>query len=240
MTGIEKRDMVLKEVITPTLRRAGFKKSGLNWWMELEDCYLIIRMRNCRYNGSATGINFNFHFSVSAKENMKGKLTEQWIYNQLTAIEEYYFLPQFGLLHPFRQNLAGYTIDGYKNYEPQDMPIEGIMKQVQLDWETYIIPELLNVHTLDDWNNLKTAKINRRAEKEIRLLLYFHQAHHLSCSPSNRSLLREYQKALNLSNKDIQENMGLLKEIAEYSCLPKLLDKSWDYVLVSTAGDGAE
>lgn len=46
MTGIEKRNMVVKEVITPVLKQAGFKKSGLSWWMELEDCYLIIRMRN--------------------------------------------------------------------------------------------------------------------------------------------------------------------------------------------------
>lgn len=240
MTGIEKRNMVLKEVITPTLKQAGFKKSGLNWWMELEDCYLIIHMQNCRFNGSATGINFEFQFSATAKNDMKGKPKDQWIYNQSTSIEEYYFLPQFGLTNPFRQGLTGYTIDGYKNYKPLDMPVKSIMKQIQLDFDTYIIPELLEVHTLVDWNNLKTAKMNRREEKEIRLLLYFSQAHRLSCSPSNRSLLIEYQNSLNLSNDDIQENMSLLKVIAEHSRLPELLDKSWNYVLISTCEGESE
>lgn len=30
MTGVEKRNMVVKEVITPVLKQAGFKKSGLS------------------------------------------------------------------------------------------------------------------------------------------------------------------------------------------------------------------
>lgn len=81
MTGVEKRNMVVKEVLTPVLKQAGFKKSGLSWWIELEDCYLIIRMRNCRFNRGDTGINFEFQLSASAKKDMKGKPKDQWIYN---------------------------------------------------------------------------------------------------------------------------------------------------------------
>lgn len=240
MTGIEKRNMVVKEVLTPVLKQAGFKKSGLSWWMELEDCYLIIRMRNCHFNRGDTGINFEFQLSASAKKDMKGKTKDQWIYNQLTSIEEYYFLPQFGFSNPFRKGLAGYTIDGNQNYKPLDMPVENIMKQIKLDFETYIVPELLKVHCLDDWNKLKAAKMNRREEKEIRLLLYFSQAHSLSCSPSNRPLLAEYQNSLHLSNDDIRKNMSLLEIIAGHSRRPELLDRSRNYVPVSTCGDKSE
>lgn len=240
MTGIEKRNMVVKEVLTPVLKQAGFKKSGFSWWKELEDDYLFIRMKNCRFNGGDIGITFNFQLSASAKKDMKRKPKDQWISNQLTAIGEYYFLPQFGYSNPFREGLLGYTIDGYRNYKPLDMPVESIMKQIQLDFETYIVPELLKVHCLDDWNKLKEAKMNRREEKEIRLLLYFSVAHGLSCSPSNHSLLAEHQKSLNLSNDDIRENMSLLEVIAEHSRLPELLDRSRNYVLASTCGDKAE
>lgn len=235
MTALEKRNIILKQVITPLLKHAGFKKSGLNWWLELKDCYLIIRMRNSRFNGVATGFNFEFQFSATLKDELKGKITEQWIYNQGTSIEEYYFLPHFGILNPFKDGLMGYTIDGYKNYEPQDLPVEGFLKQIQLDFQTYIIPKLLEVHTFDDWNELKTTLMNRREEKEIRLLLYFSNAHHLSCSPSNQAHLTELQKLFCLSNADIRENMDLLKAIAEQSRLPKL--DSWNYVCDSISDD---
>lgn len=85
MTGIEKRNMVVTEVITPVLKQAGFKKSGLSWWMELEDSCLIIRMRNSRFNRGDTGINFDFQLSASAKKDMQGKPKDQWIYNQFTS-----------------------------------------------------------------------------------------------------------------------------------------------------------
>lgn len=118
------------------------------------------------------------------------------------------------------------------------MPVESIMKQIKLDFETYIVPELLKVHCLDDWNKLKAAKMKRR--EEIRLLLYFSQAHSLSCSPSNRPLLAEYQNSLHLSNDDIRENINLLEVIAEHSRLPVLLDRFRNYVPVSTCGDKVE
>lgn len=120
------------------------------------------------------------------------------------------------------------------------MPVESVMKQIQLDFEAYIVPELLKVHCLDDWNKLKAAKMKRREEKEIRLLLYFSQAHSLSCSPSNRLLLDEYQNSFQLSNHDIRENMSLLEVIAGHSRRPELLDRSRNYVLASICGDKAE
>lgn len=36
----EKRDMVVKEILKPMFKNAGFKCKGMNWWKELEDGYL--------------------------------------------------------------------------------------------------------------------------------------------------------------------------------------------------------
>lgn len=107
-----------------------------------------------------------------------------------------------------------------------------ILEHIQYDMNTYIIPELLKVDTLDEWNALKEVKKKRGEDKEIRLLLYFNQAHMLSCSKANLPNLLEFQKTMNLSNEDIRANIDLLKYIAEKSPWPQI--DSRNYVLNTT------
>ena len=39
MKAVEKRNLLVKELLAPMLKEAGFHKKGMNWWKELEDGY---------------------------------------------------------------------------------------------------------------------------------------------------------------------------------------------------------
>lgn len=45
--------------------------------------------------------------------------------------------------HLIKEDLG---IDGYRNYLPLDMPVENIMKQVRIDFEDYVLPEINRIH----------------------------------------------------------------------------------------------
>lgn len=64
MESVVKRNIVLKEVITPTLKQAGFKKSGLRWRKDCMDCCLLVKMNNLRWNGTVTGFTLWFEFNA--------------------------------------------------------------------------------------------------------------------------------------------------------------------------------
>lgn len=234
MTSMEKRDIIVKETLTPLFKGAGFKKSGRTWWTEREDCFLIVYMKNSRYNNQETGVWFSFQISASAKEEIRGKISEQWIGNQLTCIEEAYFLPHCGFLHPYRNGLSGYVIDGKRNDQPLDLPVEAIAERIRLDFKDYILPELVPVQTLEAWNALKERLQNRFYEKEIRLLRYFEMAHSLSCSDYNRPVLLHHQKSLELTDQDIYDHMDLARTVAENSRFSGL--DSETYILETLAG----
>ena len=113
----KKRDLVIKTVVKPLLKAAGFKTKGSNWWKELEDGWLFVHMHSSMYNGSVTGCRFRFHFSVSGKDELHEKLEEQWIYNQGQDLLQADFLPYAGLLSPFHDG-SMYQILALKSRKP--------------------------------------------------------------------------------------------------------------------------
>ncbi len=137
----EKRDMVVKQVIKPALKKCGFSTSGLDWQREIEDAYIIIHMQNSQFNNIVDGARFRFHISASKKEEIREKPSNQWMYNQGHDLKQFDFLPYCGMLSPY---YAGdmYKIDGYQNYLPTDTPVEDICRQIREDFETYILPPL--------------------------------------------------------------------------------------------------
>lgn len=50
MKAIEKRDLLVKGVLKPLLKEAGFKTKKSIWWKELEDGYLFMYMKNSQFN----------------------------------------------------------------------------------------------------------------------------------------------------------------------------------------------
>lgn len=154
MKAVEKRDVLVKEVIKPLLKSAGFKSKRLSWWKELEDGYIFIYMKNSQFNSQMTGCNFSFHFSASHKDDIRDKIENQWIYNQAESIGENAFLPHLGLLSPNRSGF-GYTIDGYQNYQPKDTPVEEIIAQIKNDFEVYIMPRVTQIQTVAEFKEMK-------------------------------------------------------------------------------------
>ena len=110
----KKRDLVIKAVVKPLLKEAGFRTKRTDWWKELSDGWLFVHLHNSINNCSVTGCAFRFHFSASKADDMKDELSRQWIRNQGTDLLQRDFLPCAGLLTPFHR-ADMYQIDGYQN-----------------------------------------------------------------------------------------------------------------------------
>ncbi|MDE7250912.1 MAG: DUF4304 domain-containing protein [Lachnospiraceae bacterium] len=135
MKPTEKRNVLVKQMLRPLLKSRGFQSSGNTWWRELKDGWLIIHMQNSRWNGSATGANFNFQISVSSKNEIVDKLKNQWRHNLINDLCGTDFLPYCGYLSP-HMTPFGYQIDGYRNGMPSDDPLDEFIEQVRGDFET--------------------------------------------------------------------------------------------------------
>lgn len=221
---VEKRNEVVKKVIKPLLKKHGFSVSGIDWRRSLEDdSYLMIHMLNSRFNGTAAGASFRFHISASKKEEIRGRLSNQWIYNQGQDLLHVDFLPYMGMLSPYCSG-GEYKIDGYKNYLPVDTPLEEIFSQIEEDFGTYILPELDKVHCYDDFSKLWEEKRKRQDEKEIRILRYYHMAQWCARELTGRGLqeLTEYRKKQGLNKEEILEHMDWLDVCAKNSDFPAL------------------
>ncbi len=225
MKATEKRDLLVKEVLKPMLKEAGFKTKRMLWWKELEDGYLFIYMKNSRFNSEETGCSFCFQFSASKKEDIRDKLKNQWIYNQFESIEERDFLPHSGSLSPNRN--SWYKIDGYRRGQPKDVPVEEIMEQVKGDFETYIMPYIMQIEKVQDFEELKDELKKNFGSKEDMLIKYYTLAHSWSCSDSNLPYAVQMQKDLALTAEDIRSRYDLLDIIAQNSDFPDLDAKAF-------------
>lgn len=220
MKPTEKRDILVKQMLKPLLKENGFKSSGYSWWKELEDSWLFIHMKNSRWNGMGTGANFQFRISVSGKDDIKGKLADQWMCNR-SYLSQDDFLPYWGRLAP-RMTELGYKIDGYRNYLPLDEPLDEIIEQVRGDFADHILPELEPLRTKAGWEILYQEKCTARETVENRLLRYYSSAHMLAASESNIPALILTQTSLALTPEEITSHFDWLEIIQHHSSLPCL------------------
>lgn len=211
---VEKRNIVVKQVIKPLLKTFGFSSGGLDWRREIDDSYLIIHMMNSQFNSIATGVSFRFHISASKKDTIKNHVSNQWAYNQGCDLNQFSFLPYCGM---FSQYYSGsmYCIDGYKNYLASNSPIEDICRQLGEDFGKYILPELCEIKTYEDFLDLRVQKLKRYDEKEIRLLQYFYavQSSAMEMSGKARDNLISLREKLELNVEDIAAHIKWLDVI---------------------------
>ncbi len=217
----EKRDMVVKEILKPMFKNAGFKCKGMNWWKELEDGYLFIYMKNSRFNSVATGCKFSFQFSASRFDEIRDKIETQYIYNQMKCIEENVFLPHCGYLSAIHDGLD-YTIDGYQSYLPKDIPVLIIMNRIRDDFDKYIMPEIEEIKTVSEFEALMEEKKKVLETKEAKLLCFYSHCL-MSCSiDSNMPLTLDMLKRIQLSEEEIREHYDWLKIMTAKFYLPHL------------------
>ena len=224
MNSKEKKNLVLKEVVKPLLKKAGYRSSGKVYYSQRGDCCLALCLKGSHWNSVVTG--YSFYFEIMAFE---GEVTEDikkgyWI----TQIMEYTLLPDWGYLHPYRDRI-GYKIDGFKNYQPQDMQLEDIKSRIQDDMEHYIIPELAQVENFPDWERKQKEWIQRGSSERIRLLRYFTMAHSLAATSGNLPHFLGARRQLELPIETIRNNPVLYHQIQEASPWPEKDD--WNFII---------
>lgn len=220
---VEKRNLAVKQVLKPLLKKYGFSTAGSDWRRDIGDAYLIIHMMNSRFNSIPTGVSFRFHISASRKDKMKDKLSDQWIYNQACDLDHCDFLPFCGMLSPYYSG-GMYQIDGYKNYLPSDTPVEAICEQLKEDWGNYILPELDAVESYEDFLELREQKKNRSQEKEVRLLRFYYAAQQcaLEATGNGYNMLIGLKNLLHLTAEEILSHLEWLDVCRENSSFPKV------------------
>lgn len=219
MKAVEKRDYLVKEILVPLLKEAGFKKKKTVWWKELEDGYLFVYMKNSQFNSQETGCSFGFQFSASYAADIREKVENQWIYNQRSCIGEGAFLPYLGYLSPNRDSL-GYRIDGYRNGQLTNVPLEEICTQIREDFEVRILPSLMQIDNVEAFEKLKEALNKGNATVENVLTAYYAMMQMLCCAESNLPQAIQYHKESGLSAEEVRSHYDWLAIIANNSMWP--------------------
>lgn len=235
MSPVEKRNIVVKQVIKPLLKKYRFSTAGSDWHREIEDSYIIIHMMNSQFNNNS-GVGFRFHISASKKDEIRGKLSSQWIHNQRWELRHFDFLPYCGELSPFMEGDM-FTIGGYKNYMPVDTPIEDICREIEEEFDKYVLPELQAVKSYEDFVELREQKRKRYQEKEMRILHYYGIAMVSASELSGiaaAELLPGLRKKLELSKEDILSHFDWLDIRRRNSSFPNLDAKD---LIIKTLND---
>lgn len=151
MTSKEKKDYLLKEVIKPQFKNAGYQVAGINFYSMRYDCCLAVRIHSSQFNSASNGFGFWFKITTFPKDVSKEILKGEFLGEVFTERE---LLPDCGYLHPYRDT-RGYLFAPYKNGSPQDMDLEDIRKHINDDLCQYILPQLEAIKTFDDWERQK-------------------------------------------------------------------------------------
>ena len=229
MTSKEKKTVLIKEVITPAFKEAGYSTLGQTYYRVQGECCMLVNLQSSRFNSVVTGYTFWFHINACPKDTTK-EWIKQWNATASSDVHEYLLLPDCGYLHPYHNSL-GYQIDGYKNYAPQDMDIEDMKQRLGSDFRDYILPQLDEIRTLSVWETKKKEWAERVETPRVRLLRYFSSAQMQADIPESIPTLQSSQQLIGVSSEEIRKNRELYLEIKALSSWPDA-DK-WTFILSS-------
>ena len=213
LTEKEKKNKLIKEVVKPLFKSAGYKLRGNTIYSEREDCYLVIYIQSSYFNMAGLGYSFWFNiFVMNKKTTTLEEVKKSHGVGLYTS--ERLFLPDNGYLHPYHS--AYYTIGRNRNYKPVVTDYDDAAKRIQYDIETYILPRLADVQTMNEWKELKRELYKEQSTKRVKLITFFYNAVSSACSTSNLAKSRMLFKESGLSKDDVLENMDLLQEVLKY------------------------
>lgn len=200
----EKRKQVVRQVIKPLLKEAGFRTKGNRWKRGLEDGWLLIHLINGSY-GSDFECEFELNFGAFTKEKIGDTDPDRfWIHGK--SLYQSDFLPYYGAFTPFA-NSQRYYIRNYfdrANSGYIDIPVESYIDQVRKDLETYVLPRLAQVKRVADWEAIWKEKWDESQSQEDRWLLryYFWSNHGYPAKE-----LQAEQKKRGLTRQEILSNL---------------------------------
>lgn len=200
----EKRKQIVRQVIKPLLKEAGFRTKGNRWKRELEDGWLLTHLINGSY-GSDFECEFELRFGAYTMEEIgKNDPDKFWVGKKSLTQGE--FLPYRAAFTPFSDHQRFHIQNVHDNKYGGfiDIPAENYMDQLQKDLETYVLPQLAQIKRVTDWDTLWQKNGDRtRNDKEYRqtqeLMMYYVWAN--SGFPPER--LREQQERSGLSSQEI-------------------------------------
>ena len=229
MTSKEKKTIVIREVITPAFKEAGFRTLGQTYYRVQGECCMLVNLQSSHFNSAATGFTFWFHIDVRPKEFSKEEI-RQWNECASSDVHECLLLPDCGYLHPYHTSL-GYQIDGYRNYQPQDMDVEDIKKRIGNDFRDYILPQLDEVGSMEDWQIRKKEWQERMETPRVRMLRYLSSAQMSADIPESIPALKMSQQQIGVSAEEIRQSRELYLKIKELSSWPD--EDKWQFILSS-------
>ncbi len=234
MTSKEKKDYLLKEVIKPQFKNAGYQVAGINFYSMRDDCCLAVRIHSSQFNSASNGFGFWFKITTFPKDVSKEILKGEFLGEVFTERE---LLPDCGYLHPYRDT-RGYLFAPYKNGSPQDMDLEDIRKHINDDLCQYILPQLEAIKTFDDWERQKEEGTKKLHSQRVKLLSYFSSAQMQYLDYDERSFhsLAEWRKMFELSAGEIKENKLLYKQIKASSQNPA--EDKWKIIMAALEAEG--
>lgn len=211
----EKKNRIIKEVIKPLLKNAGYKVCGNTCISEREECYVCIYIQNSKYNLEPVGYTFWLNIGIEEKSQM----TEEAIIKQHGAgefINEAMFLPNHGLIHPYH-NACGYTIGGTQNKKLIETDYDACKRRIINDFETCILKELKEIQSIKDWKDLNQRLFEKQYTKRNAVISFFSRIPLLACSEANiGKTVQEIQEG-NLTKNEILEYTDLFNEVIKYA-----------------------
>ena len=142
MNAKEKQIEIITFYLKPTLKRFGYKTSGLNWWKDKGDFFYFINLQNYSFN-SKDDVYFCFNIGVTLKATMKdlSKIKPNY-YDVGIKLREDSYLTQERLKQEFRNNF-GYNINNQTN-------VADFILEIRNDFENEILPSLEKLNSLKD------------------------------------------------------------------------------------------
>lgn len=218
MTSQEKKSAVLRQVVKPELKKAGYRSIGQTFYRMEEDCCLAIHIQSSKFSSMTTGYSFRFNIAVLPPDVSQDYLKTGAF---IDYINEGILLPDCGYLHPYREAF-GYQIDGYQNYKPLDMDVEDIKEKIRDDLCCHILPQLAEIKTLSDWEKKTKEWKQRYNSKWVLLLSFFDMAQNDAVSPNNIPHGCENLRSFGMSAEEVEESYNLYQQVKAISMWPDI------------------
>lgn len=141
MNAKEKQKEFVKVYLKPTLKKSGYRTSGLTWWKDKGNFFNVINLQNYSWN-TKDSVDFRFNIGIALKVNLKDPQKKKVTYYDLTTyIDEGVFLPN-------REKRKYGDNQGYSISDKTEL--SEFIEELKIDFEKYILPAIEQTKTLSD------------------------------------------------------------------------------------------
>ena len=219
LTPAQQKQLIIKEVVKKYLKEAGFKSVGQTFYSVRNDICLAVNIFSSQFNSFFTGYTFCLRINAFPADTKKNDLK--------VVIEDFTesgFLPKFGFLHPYH-DVLGYTIGGYRDYEPKVQKYEDIRDYIDNDFRQYIMPGLQKIQCRDDYNKCK-EEIDRFVNSPEICIIRFFSSIHMNANIRPKVDIADFFDRWHITAEDVKASRAVYEQVREWSDLPNI--DRWD------------